>query len=754
MEITLKNNWDFPIRFPYAKSKIKGLFLGRKKELSFLVNELKRRETGSILVCGHRGVGKTSFVHKAIWELKKKDSTIIPILLNAAQLEAESIKDNIEAKKILENLIRRLYSMTRDVDSLDDGVNSLITDLYYKTVASNYEKSETLSLRTQFSDEVIKQKITSVKLALKGLRALLFLIPWLTSLFLILTKVIPIELLNDFIALIIGLPLPLSLNYAYSKNKTIKNLTSEDRKSELLYKFDASIGNIEYDLEKIHREVREKNQKLIYIIDELDKLKPNQVVEVLKFFKNLFTLSDALFIFIGGEEIFDLEGVISQNQSNIYRAKEYTYFTSKYFLSRPNWSALNDYFDHIVLDTSGSGYNTLSILKNALFFEAKNDFFDLKSFIKSRIVDFDEEDNPIVFFEENDEDIQKNRFYRSVLIIFEEKYISRRFNEWKNNEILLRQLFKHAHYVFNLNPNQPVVDPPDETINAEIIRDFNSLLYRLEAFIYTKEETKMIRGFQTPIKTYQYVGKIPKDPPEKLDELTEFEQRYLQVFENFKDFLLPLYNAKRKIKGEKLIESKIYNSSPYSYSKELIEWQYNPSTISEENFAIYNTLKNETPPFKFRRENIETKTKQILGQNDALFNNFNNTLSQGILKIYPGYNLKILQLQSDRNFFTTSDLRELKSVFVNSNPFVVSTNDYSRQILVTHNHIEDIEEFKEIIENNSERYKFISIIKENKRNIKIRGLSIISFESAECLYNSLIELFDILPKFLEKPEQN
>ncbi len=753
MEITLKSNWDIPIRFPYTKSKIKGLFIGRKKELSFLINELKRRETGSILVCGHRGVGKTSFVYKTLWELKKKDSTIIPILLNAAQLEAESVKDNIEAKKILENLIRRLYSMTRDVGSLDDKVNSLITDLYYKTIASNYEKSETISLKSQISDEIIRQQSSSINFTFKDLRILIFLVPWLVSLLLIFTKIIPIEWLNDLLSLIIALPFPLSLNYIYSKSKTNKIINLKDKKSELLYKFDASIGNIEYDLERIHREIRDSGQKLIYIIDELDKLNPEQVIEVLKFFKNLFTLSDALFIFIGGEEIFDLEGILSQNQSIIYRAKEYTYFTSKYFLSRPNWSDLNNYFTQIVLNTSSFENDSISILRNALFFEASNDLFDLKSYIKSRIVDFDENDNPVIIYEENDEDIQKNRFYRSSVIIFEEKYISARFNEWEKNEMLLRQLFKHAHYVFNLSPNLTIDDPSGETINEEIIRDFNSLLHRLGAFRIAKEEKKMIRGFQTPIRNYQYIGKIPKEPPDKLDQLTEFEQRYLQVFEQFRDFLLPVYNAKRKIKGVELIELNSFKSTPYKFSQELSEWGYNPSVINEGNFVIYNTLKNEKPPFEYRRENLEATTNQILGQHDALFNNFQTTLSKSIIKIYPGYRLKTLQLQSDRKLFT-GDLGEFKRVFVNFNPLVISTNDYSRQILITHNHIEEIEKFKELIEENSEQYKIISIIKENKRKLKIRGLSIISFESAESLNNSMIELFDILPNFFEKPEQN
>ena len=751
MKITIKNDWDIPLRFPYADRKPKGLFIGRKKELSHLVNELKRRETGSILICGHRGVGKTSFIYKAIWELKAKDNLIIPILLNAAQLEAESIKDIIESKKILENLIRRLYSMTRDIDFLDNKIDSHIIDLYYKAIASNYEHLEIFSLKSQISNEIIEQKASSFKFTMKDFRVLIFLIPWLISLLLILTKIIPIELLNDLVSLIIGLPLPLFLNYAYSKSKIRKNLKLEDKKSELLYKFDASICNIEYDLEKIHREIRDQNQKLIYIIDELDKLDPKQVIEVLKFFKNLFTLSDAIFIFIGGEEIFDLEVKLSPNQSEIYRAKEYTYFTSKYFLSRPNWSDLNNYFDQIILNVSDLEKNSLIVLKNALFFEAKNDFFDLKSFIKSRIIDFDENDNPIIKFEENNEDIQKSRFYKSILLIFEEKYISLRFNEWKNNEMLLRQLFKQVHYVFNLNPNQTIVDPSDETIRSEIFREFYSLLNRLGAFRITKEEKIMIRGLQTPIRNYQYIGKIPKEPPDKLDELTEFEQRYLEVFEHYINFLLPLYNAKRKIKGEELIERNNFYSFPYNFSKELSEWGFHASYINKENFTIYNTLINERPPFEYRRENIEAKTNQMLVQNNTVFNNFHNILLQAIMKIYSGYNLKNLQLQGDNKLFT-GDLEELRRQFVNFNPNVIFNSDYSNQILITHNHLEIIEKYKEQIEENSEHYKIINISKKGYRDTKIDGVSIISFESEENLNNSLIDLFDSLPKFLEKSE--
>lgn len=63
MKLFLKEDWDIPIQIPLTKNNV-GYFIGRKKELFSLFNELSRRKTGSILISGYRGVGKTSLVYK------------------------------------------------------------------------------------------------------------------------------------------------------------------------------------------------------------------------------------------------------------------------------------------------------------------------------------------------------------------------------------------------------------------------------------------------------------------------------------------------------------------------------------------------------------------------------------------------------------------------------------------------------------------------------------------------------------------
>jgi GTPase SAR1 family protein len=77
-----------------------------------------RRRSGAILVCGHRGVGKTSLVYKAIKEVRKINNNfenLIFVRINSSQLEMgndqkiESNQNIDDLKRVLENIIRRLY---------------------------------------------------------------------------------------------------------------------------------------------------------------------------------------------------------------------------------------------------------------------------------------------------------------------------------------------------------------------------------------------------------------------------------------------------------------------------------------------------------------------------------------------------------------------------------------------------------------------------------------------------------------------
>jgi len=450
----LRRDWDIPISPPIFDRKVEGYFGGRDKELAQLVNEILRRKRGSILISGYPGVGKTSLVYKALSEAKREDRNIIIVLLNAGQLRAES--EDIDSRKIIENLIRRLYSAIKD-SNLKKKLKEEIESLYRKTVAKEFKLEETFQKQQELSHEMIEEETREVLLT--G-RHVVFITSWTFAVVLQFAEIIPIELLNNLIPLLLAFPVPYGASMLYKKHSRKSKIEDVKRKAAELYQFDNSVGNLEFDLEKIHREISRNGKKLIYVIDELDKLDPATVKEVLGFFKNLFTLSDALFVFVTGEEIYNIEK--PKKEGGIYRAKEYTYFTSKYFLHRPLYEDLSKFLDNIV-EKNKSSEDEFELLKRSLCFEARNDFFDLKNCIKDRIENFDKDSKPVIELEEIEEDDeQKARFHKAVTALFERKYMSKSQSKWIENENLLRSLFRRAHGIYSSYAGAEHNDPEDD----------------------------------------------------------------------------------------------------------------------------------------------------------------------------------------------------------------------------------------------------------------------------------------------------
>lgn len=67
MKIILLKDWDF---FPKLDEAV-GHFTGRKSTKERLINEIKRKNSGAILISGSRGVGKTALVYESIRNLQK-----------------------------------------------------------------------------------------------------------------------------------------------------------------------------------------------------------------------------------------------------------------------------------------------------------------------------------------------------------------------------------------------------------------------------------------------------------------------------------------------------------------------------------------------------------------------------------------------------------------------------------------------------------------------------------------------------------
>jgi AAA+ ATPase superfamily predicted ATPase len=75
MKIFLKQNWSE--QFIYG-DKTPSVFVGREQEIKSLKSIIKNNDSNAILISSVRGVGKTSFVHKALDEIKE----VFPVFVN------------------------------------------------------------------------------------------------------------------------------------------------------------------------------------------------------------------------------------------------------------------------------------------------------------------------------------------------------------------------------------------------------------------------------------------------------------------------------------------------------------------------------------------------------------------------------------------------------------------------------------------------------------------------------------------------
>ena len=406
-------------------------------------------------------------------------------------------------------------------------------------IASKFDSSELSSQVSELEEQTIKEKAITISFD-NYFISTIFFVSWTLATVLEFKDITNNDIINKIIPLFFVYPIPFSANAFYKRRfMSTKNYKVGNKKEEL-YHFDNSIGNLEFELENIHQSLICEGKKLIYIIDELDKLEIEAVTGMLSVFKNLFNFSDSLFIFICGEEVYE-----NRNRQNQYsfRSIEYTYFTSKYFIPRPLMEDIEDFFVGICEKDNNIESKDLKILIKALCFEAQNDFFDLKTSIKDRI-DFDDSNKSIIDFDpKKDEDIQKARFQTLITSLFEEKYMSPSHSKWSENEYHLRSLFTCANLIYNSYEGQEFIDPIKDSPEAEMIRDFYALLERYGGFLPRETSNVKIRNLDIKITTYIYRGHIEEEPPYIMSSHTENENRFIQTFKKYCNYAIAIVNA-------------------------------------------------------------------------------------------------------------------------------------------------------------------------------------------------------------------
>lgn len=586
MEICLKKKWDAQITAPLHNTEVlvDKSFIGRIKEIELLKNDILQKEQGSILISGHRGVGKTSFVYKVLQVVKEENNKDIKnktlfIYINAGQLDNNGTGEagQITTETILKTLIRRLYATAKDFFYKKPESNNAINDaadkqlrlekLYKKAVAKEFKLNETmLNANTATT---VNEKSTEAKISLDNLKlsVLAPALSFIAGMFMFIFEPADAKIIYKIISF--ALTLPLAISYTVSYKSSNKNENENQVKAEELYQLDNNLGNLEYDLEEFHRLLQQDNIKIIYIIDELDKLTEDQSQKVLRYLKNLFTLSKAIFIFIGNEDLYEkatAELIIEKGNSNStneitgiqpvksnYRPESYTFFTSKYFISRPTINELKEYFFSRIDESVDKEKDYIQRAAHYLAYESKGDYFNLVNTIKDNIIKYNG-DVPVVDIAVNSPVvIKKSRLHKSISVVFYQMYYSENFSRRRENELLHRQLIDYMYKLKEQIVADKIDDPDKADRQSSAIRDINRLLANTNFLYKVSESTLIINGVTMVINTYDYNGQFVTEPPDKVDVLSENEKRLVTLSEEYLNLLLPVINVLKYIEGESKI---------------------------------------------------------------------------------------------------------------------------------------------------------------------------------------------------------
>jgi hypothetical protein len=155
-------------------------------------------------------------------------------------------------------------------------------------------------------------------------------------------QALPTQPIIILISIILTVLTGLAIVYSYDRTRTEKNQQLESASSNYSHVYDLS--TLQSEFEQTLRNLSRNSFKIVFIIDELDKLDENTVLQIVEGLKSLLNQSKALFVLIADKALFDL-----LNQDKIERRKEYTLFSQKIFIQRPTFNEARKFLDSIVV---------------------------------------------------------------------------------------------------------------------------------------------------------------------------------------------------------------------------------------------------------------------------------------------------------------------------------------------------------------------------------------------------------------------
>ncbi len=616
-EILLKKDWDYQ---PHIGDE-QGHHIIRKREQKLLLDFLARRKEGALLMSGRRGVGKSSVIFSTINKINKENLAgslrLIPVLVNAPSFDIAGADEKIPPEKyasfkkiVLQSLIRRLYKACQSTAT--GGAKKKIEGLYKRAVAKEVrqeiQKESSEKQASSFAIEsIFKFEVKNIFIFITSIIGALGFAS------------IPFGQFGGLwqyaISFLIAIVPSISLAVSSQKKKTsVTGIESQDKASDY-YLYDYDLGNLQSELEDTLSDLTSKDHKIIFVIDELDKMNDKIVIHAIKSLKTLINQGNSIFVFITGPELLDF--LRKQGRES----KEFTLFSQTIFLQRPLFDEMEEFIDSIIENkrvnlTELKQDRDYKNFRNYACYVSQTDFFDLYNVIRDHISNHDKKGIPIINIELTANQKLQANLQKAMGQIYLRKFYGKP-SDWRKNDLLLRRLYSILSDLETRNPQVPftvsegfplVIQFPNEDsikildeIESGAVRDLIDYLTRLK-FLTSPAPNQ-----------FQVTGTISQVPSNPSGSLTQEERTFINECEKLGNSMisfLNLYNSKVKKSSEKLFEEEHFKKN-----RGLLFNSFKNLEIDLDGFKPileHYDLLTQDLPHRYTREEIIQFTNQII----------------------------------------------------------------------------------------------------------------------------------------------
>lgn len=507
------------------------------------------------LISGYRGAGKSSFIESIKTIIDKRQESIKDKNLAKENNKDKEKKDEIRKEIVfvttnfskyqsqtylLRKLIRGLYlnvSKTKKYEELKikeknfkkNGIAHLLDTLYEKTfyevVSNNSQGSK--------NELTVKKEVDYIKFFGS---ILIILVIAFNSIF----KWVPITVVLNFIGIIGAAIVTFQEVMKFNTSNTSISIDQQELNRKSLY--DEEIAD--HHFFNLLDELTENNFKVVFVLDELDKVDDEDIDKLLREMKSLLVSGKASFIVVAGQQLFyeyyNSKGIDDAIISSIFSKIIHVPLLSRIefqelfkkiiikneLLSEINQQTVEHYIDSLVFESNRTSRKFISLIRQDLIWE-----------------------NDLAYIELSDSDDLS--IYSKLLNIVEridDEEISVEVSEIALRDYFVMQIFIKSHFILS-NRKQvfsegEVIEPYDEK-NKMPVNSYKSFLDRyLKAFLRELVTEKIIQKEKNPISeeslySFSYKQKI-------ISQSIKLQEK--NIFQNIFEFRNILYSAYRHLK--------------------------------------------------------------------------------------------------------------------------------------------------------------------------------------------------------------